>query len=306
MTPSPRNPWPLALAALAAALAAWTLVPLFLKALVGEIDPWTANASRYFFSVTFWLPFLLRDLRRLPPPERRSLFLLALPPALAHMLCQISYGASPYFNSATMINFGARLSIPFATLFGFFWLAHERPLVHSPLFWTGSLVAGAGFFLFFSRGFSLEGVTSPFGMLLLLGYCIGWALYIVLVRRNLSPWPSHLGYAVVSVYVAAAMLLVWPVLGRPSCLLALSPKSWLVLILSAYIGLAWSHVLYYRAIRVIGPVASEASMLLLPFLTAVLAHRLFGESLLPSQWISGIFLLLGCSLILLARFRLHS
>lgn len=304
-TPTPS--WHTALLALVAALACWAVLPLLLEYLTADLDPWTVNGMRYVFSAAFWLPLVLRDAHRLPPSgpsSRRALLLASLPVAAALVGSQLCYGATPYFTDATHMNFGCRLSIPFATLFGFWLLPSERPLAKTPLFWLGLLASAAGFLLLFGRTWTPGTATAP-ALLLMLGYSLFWGLYVVLVRRRLTPWRAHLSYGVVSLLVCAVMLVLMFVLGNPATLLHLPFRLWLILFFGAMLGLAWSHVLYYRALRVTGPIAGESGMLLLPFLTAHLAHLFLGETLLPGQWLSGLLLLLGCTLLLLSRYLLH-
>ena len=305
---SPSTPsWHTALLCLIAALACWAILPLLLEYLTDDLDPWTVNGMRYVFSAGFWLPLVLRDARRLPssgPSSRHALLLASLPVAAALVGSQLCYGATPYFTDATHMNFGCRLSIPFATLFGFWLLPTERPLAKNPLFWLGLLASAAGFLLLFGRSWTPGVATTP-ALLLMLGYSLFWSLYVVLVRRRLSPWPAHLSYGIVSLAVCAVMLVLMFLLGRPSTLLHLPLRLWLILFFGAMLGLAWSHVLYYRALRVTGPIAGESGMLLLPFLTAHLAHLFLDETLLPGQWLSGLLLLLGCLLLLLSRYLLH-
>ena len=306
-SPTPTPSWHTALLCLVAALACWAVLPLLLEYLTDDLDPWTVNGMRYVFSAGFWLPLVLRDARRLPPtgPSSRPAQLLAsLPVAAALVGSQLCYGATPYFTDATHMNFGCRLSIPFATLFGFWLLPTERPLAKNLLFWLGLLASAAGFLLLFGRSWTPGTATTP-ALLLMLGYSLFWGLYVVLVRRRLSPWPAHLSYGVVSLAVCAVMLVLMFILGKPASLLHLPFRLWLILFFGAMLGLAWSHVLYYRALRVTGPIAGESGMLLLPFLTAHLAHLFLDETLLPGQWLSGLLLLLGCLLLLLSRYLLH-
>ena len=177
----------------------------------------------------------------------------------------------------------------------------ERPLARSPLFWTGLLCAVGGFLLMFEKGFGTDG-TSPAGMALLLGFAVTWGVYVVFVRRNLSGIPPHLSYGLISLLAFPPLLALMLALGEWHALLALPWNQWLWLILSALIGLALSHMLFYRAILVMGPIASEGGMLLIPFQTALLAHFALGERLSATQWLAGGIMIAGCALLLRARF----
>ena len=286
------------------ALFFWAVVPLMLEHFTHWLDPWTANGARSFFAAAFWLPFVVRTLRNMAPAARRAAWKAALVPAAAHGSAQVFFGRAPYYNNATMLNFGCRLSIPFATLFGFWLLKSERPLMKAPLFWTGLACAMVGFGLMFEKGFGTD-TTSATGMLLLLGFAATWGLYVVFVRRNLSTYPVHLAYGIVSLLTCVPLVALMFRFGHWPALFRLPADQWLWLILSALLGLTLGHVFYYRAIRTIGPIASEGGMLLIPFQTAILAHFLMGDRLSAAQWAAGGLLILGCTLLLRARFAVR-
>ena len=302
-SPAAMRSWWLALLALLAALFFWAVIPLFLEKFAEWLDPWTVNGTRYFFAAMFWLPFVAQALRGMTAGERRGLWRAALGPAAAHTVSQLFFGLGPYFNNATVLNFGCRLSIPFATAFSFWLLTQERPLAKTSQFWLGLAVALGGFFLMFVRGFGTD-TTSPAGMWIILGFAVSWGLYVVLIRRNLGGYPPHVSYGVVSLLtfppLTALMFAVgdWPALG------ALNPGQWGWLVFSAVLGLTLGHVLYYRSVLTIGPVASESGMLLIPLQTAVMAYFVLGERMAGVQWVAGGVLIVVCALLLRARFRL--
>lgn len=305
MTPTiPSRSWLIGIAAMLTALFFWSVIPLILIYFTHLIDPWTANGSRYFFAAAFWVPFVLRSMRQKTPAARRAAWGAALAPAVAHILSQIFFGIAPYYNSATVMNFGCRLSIPFATLFGFWMLRGERPLAKVPLFWFGLLIALGSFFLMFADGHEVAGASLR-GLLVLLGFAISWGLYVVFVRRNLSAYPAHLAYGLVSLLTGGALFVLMFAVGEWRALAALNLTQWLWLILSALLGLTLGHVFYYRAIRIMGPIAAESGMLLIPFQTAVFAALLLGERMTAGQWVAGLFLVLGCAVILRARFKVR-
>ena len=160
------------------------------------------------------------------------------------------------------------------------------------------------FFLMFADGQEVAG-ASVRGLLVLLGFAISWGLYVVFVRRNLSAYPAHLAYGLVSLLTGGALLVLMFAVGEWRALAALNLTQWLWLILSALLGLTLGHVFYYRAIRIMGPIAAESGMLLIPFQTAVFAALLLGERMTAGQWVAGLFLVLGCAVILRARFKVR-
>jgi len=233
------------------ALFFWAVVPMMLVHFTQWMDPWTANGTRYFFAASFWLPFVVRALRCMTPAARRTAWRAAVIPAAAHGTAQVFFGIAPYFNNATLLNFGCRLSIPFATIFGFWLLKSERALARSPLFWAGLLCALGGFLLMFAQGLG-ESRASLLGMLMLLGFSVTWGLYVVFVRRNLTAYPAHLAYGMVSVLTGIPLVGLMFAFGQWAELGHLTLPQWGWLVLSSLLGLTLGHVLYYRAIRVMG------------------------------------------------------
>ena len=61
-----------------------------------------------------------------------------------------------------------------------------------------------------------------------------------------------------------------------------------MLLISAFVGIAFAHVFYYGAIARLGVALSAGVILLQPFCTGVGSYFLFAERLAAAQWISGI------------------
>ncbi len=70
---------------------------------------------------------------------------------------------------------------------------------------------------------------------------------------------------------------------------------------SAWLGIALGHVLYYKAVHVLGPIVCEGTLALVPFLTALLAHHILGEQMVPAQWLGGSLLVTATLLLLASR-----
>jgi len=284
------------------AILFWAVLPIFLKYLSYSIDPWTLNGSRYFFAVMFWLPYVIKHRRRIP--RNRNIWKDAFPPAMAHLGGQILWAFAPYYNDAIVMNFVARGGFVFASLFGFLLLKSERPLAQSLLYWSGFIVALSGLTVMFRGGLGTPS-TSALGMGLLIAASACWGLYSVLVRRFMHGYSVRQSYGVVSLYAGPAIIILMFLMGDWSQLFSLNGTQWTVLIVSGITGLAFSHVLFFHAIHNIGPVTSEGSLLMLPFITAVLAFFILNEHLAAMQWVGGIILVLGCILLILAKVRLH-
>jgi drug/metabolite transporter (DMT)-like permease len=289
-----------AFAALGTAILFWSSVPLLLKYFTHLLDAWTVNGLRYTFAALFWLPFVLRHRRNVPPG--RNIWRDAIPPAACHAVGQVLFGLTPYFNDATVINFVSRVSFLFVTLFGFIMLREERPLARDPLFWIGVAGTLAGLVAMYVGGLGTT-TTSARGMLLLVVTAAFWGLYSVLVRKFMSVYTARLAFGAVSLYAAPCLLALMFAAGNWKPVLHLDAGRWFLIWGSAIAGIALGHVLFYRAIHALGPIASEGSLLLIPFVTSVLAFFALDERLGRLQWIGGFVLVFGCLFVVLAKTR---
>jgi drug/metabolite transporter (DMT)-like permease len=248
----------------------------------------------------FWLPMVIRHYRDIP--AGRNIWRDASVPAACHTLGQIGWGLAPYFNDASVMNFVSRISFLFTVVAGFWLVAEERSLARRPLFWVGSAGTVAGLLAMFSGG-RLAGNTSALGIGVLVFTALFWALYSVSVRRRMQGYSNRLAFGVVSVLVAPSLTLLMLALGDWRAVFRLGALDALLLVLSAWLAIAWGHVLYYQVIHHLGPIVGEGGLALLPFLTALLAHAILGERLLRGQWIGGILLVASSLCLLLAKAR---
>jgi drug/metabolite transporter (DMT)-like permease len=289
-----------ALFAMGLSVLFWSSVPLLLKYFTHVLDTWSVNGMRYLFSASFWLPYVLKHVRE----TDRKIWTQVIPPATAHVIGQIFFGIAPYYNDATIINFVSRVSFLFTTLFGFSLLRDERPLARSGWFWGGVTATATGLIVMYRGGIGTTS-TSTFGMLILLGCAAFWGLYSVLVRRHLHGYSARLSFGIMSIYSAPLVLGVMFWLGDWRQVLNLSGLQWFLLWLSAVAGIALGHAFFYQAIHTLGPITSEGGLLLIPFITAVLAYAFIGEHLTSIQWMGGLVLILGSCFLLLAKALVH-
>jgi len=105
----------------------------------------------------------------------------------------------------------------------------------------------------------------------------------------------------VSLMVVPGMLVLMFSLGDWRAATELSGVQWMLLIGSAWLGIALGHVLYYQSVHALGPILSEGSLAVIPFLTALLAHLILGEHMILAQWIGGSLLVLATLFLLSAR-----
>jgi drug/metabolite transporter (DMT)-like permease len=274
-------------------------VPLFLKYFTSFLDAWTVNGIRYGVAAFFWLPFVLRNHKKVS--RDHNVWRNAVVPAIVNTLAQIGWALSPYFNDAGFMGFVMRSSFLFATVFGFAFLPQERAVARNPLFWIGGLGIIAGLITIYGGG-PRQGVTSPIGMAILIGTSACWGLYGVFVRRNMSDYGVRLSFGVISLYTAVMLWIAMFVFGDWMRCLQLESQNWMLLVLSAMIGISFSHVFLYRAIHTLGPVITEGGLSIQPFVTAVGAGIILGERLLPVQWLGGIMLAVSCLCLLSTKY----
>jgi drug/metabolite transporter (DMT)-like permease len=289
-----------ALLCLSVAIVFFASIPVFLKHFTAALDGWTVNGVRYAFGALFWLPLVIRWHRRVPPG--RNIWRDAVPPACVNVVGQTGWALSPYFNDASMMGFVARSSFLFTIIFGFWLLHEERRLARSVIFWVGVAGTACGLIALYSGGAKL-GSTSPVGLAILLGTSASWGLYSVLVRRHMRGHSIRLSFGVISLYTSVGLLVLMLLFGAWGRLADVTLGGWGLLVLSAMLGIALGHVLFYRAIHELGPIVSEGGLLLIPFVTVLGAGLFLGERMGALQWGGGIALVAGSLCLLLARKR---
>lgn len=292
-----------------AATCCYAVIPIFLRHFTEYLDPWTVNGVRYSVSALFWLPYVVAFTRRhgRPPapakPAGRNIWRDALPPAAVNLVGQVGWGVCPYFagNDPATIAFTIRLSFLFTMLFGFAVIPAERPLMKRPLFLGGAVVCLAGLLLMFAQKLATGGLSSLGGTAILVATTVFWGGYAVSVRRCLGGYPIRAAFGVVSLYTAGALVILMLILGRPGRLADLGGGTWGLLILSAFIGIAFGHVLYYRAIHRLGPIISSGVLLAAPFVTLVGSWMILGKGLTAVQFVGGITIVAGGVCLLKAK-----
>jgi drug/metabolite transporter (DMT)-like permease len=219
-------------------------------------------------------------------------------------VAQVLWAMAPYHNDAAVVGFGIRLSFLFSLIFGLLWLPAERHLARIPLFWLGVLVSIGGVILMYGASLRVGGATSATGIGILLVTAVFWGLYTVTVKVFMSPYPVRLSFGAISGYTAAGLMVLAVFKGDGARLAALEPGIFGMIALSAFVGIAASHVLLYRSIVVLGAITSSGALLLAPFVTWLGAATWLGEAFTAWQMSGGLILLLGTFLLIRARFLL--
>lgn len=282
-------------------LGCWSAVPLFLRHLSGYLDHWTNNGWRYGASALFWLPAVAWALWRRSLP--RAIWTAALVPASLNAVAQVAFTAAHSYVDPGLLTFGLRLQLVAVAVGAYLLFPQERATIASPRYLSGlALLAGgiAGVLLGGDGGLS---GGSAFGVMLAIGAGLGYGMYGLAVRRFMHGYHPIFAFGVIALYtgaaLVAAMLAFAP--GRGSAVLGLAPRELWYLGLSAFLGIALGHVLYYAAIARLGVAVTSGVLQLQPFVVGATSAALFGERLVAGQWVGGAVAIAGAGLVLSAQ-----
>jgi len=225
----------------------------------------------------------------------------ALVPSVVNIVGQVGFGVSPYLVLASTLGFVTRLSFLFTIVLGFAFLTEERLLARKQLFWLGATVSIAGLVFMFLEKLREGSKESLLGLAIIVATALAWGGYSVSVRQCVARYPVRQSFGVISIYTSAALVLLMLLLGRVESLATISPRLWAMLMLSALLGIAFGHVLYYRGIHRLGPVVSSGIMLATPFVTYLAAAVFLGERLSRLELAGGLLVVLGGALLVAAR-----
>lgn len=293
-----RRPDMFAILCLAGATLSWGATPVLLKVLTCHVpDGFTANAVRYPLACLFYLPFLIHGI--VGRIERRF-WLAALLPALVNLAGQTLWGVAAYYTSAGMVSFLLRLSTIWGIL-GAFWLfPDERQLAGSKAFWAGVVMALAGF-ITMSWAQLLEVTSTGWAGLTIMFFCaICYGMYGVTVRYVVADRNPLFVFSVVGWYTSVGLLAMAPI-GQPSALLQLTIKPWILLVVSAVVGIALAHGMYYTALQRLGAAVSMLMLSVTPFVTILGSSLYLGEQFSAGQWAGGLLLVAGATVAMSAQ-----
>jgi drug/metabolite transporter (DMT)-like permease len=297
-----------AIVSMVAATLGFGIIPIFLKHFAQFLDPWTVNGVRYSVGALFWLPFLLvlgRQSDRAVVGTGRNVWRDAIVPSVVNVVGQAAFGVSPYFVPASTMGFVLRLSFLFTMVFSFAVIAEERLLTRRPAFWFGAVLSLAGVIAMFVEEVQ-GGVDSIWGLGIIVVTAVAWGAYSVTVRRYMAHYSARQSFGVISLYTSAALVLLMLLFGRIGSLAEIGAGLWGGLMLSALIGIAFGHVLYYRGIHELGPVVASGMSLVTPFVTYLAAAILLGERLGGLEWLGGLLVVAGGALLVLARAQIEN
>jgi drug/metabolite transporter (DMT)-like permease len=282
-------------------LLSWASVPLFLRYFKDcNLDPFSQNGWRYAISALFWLPWLIWTYRRgaLPP----ALFTAALVPTAFNVVGQTLFAWGPTLLDPGFFSFVFRVQIVFVMLGAYLLFPEERATLRSPRFWVGIVlvfVGSIGLILFKPDG---PGQATLLGILVSLLSGVLFAGYGLSVRYYVSKYSPVISFGVICNYTALLAVIIGLTLGTGAGMrvLGFTAFQFAMLVASAFIGIAISHVSYYAAIRRLGVTVSIGIIQLQPIFTAAGSLLLFDERLTGWQWLCGVVGLGGAIVMLSA------
>ena len=273
----------------------WGVVPVMLRGLTDDIDAWTANGSRYPLAAVLYWPILWSGRQR--GALNGEVLRRSLGPAFFSFSGQVLWALSFYYLSASAVGFFVRSSIVWTLIAGMVVFREERALLTSPKFFGGLACCVVGFLVLSVAGGHTNMQITPTGIVLILSCGIAFGLYAVSIRYFLRPVHSALAAAVVCNYVAVGTLILMP-FGEPSQLKHLSGQNWLLVVLSAFLGIVLGHTFLYSAVNRLGTSISSGVQSVTPFITAAVAYLYLGEALSVVQWGGGITIVVGAIVLL--------
>lgn len=261
-------------------------------------DGYTSNLIRYPVSSVLYLPLLVLAVRR---GGLGRFWVAALLPAVVNIIGQTLFAWLPYYAGAGPMAFLIRVSIVWSVVGAFLVFPDERVLARSGKFWVGAALAIAGFVVLSVAGLKQREMTAG-GAVLVLACAMFWGLYDVTVRRAMRNMHPLVVFAVIGNYSTLGLVALAP-LGEPASVLKLSAGELWLVILSAWIGIAAAHGMYYVALQRLGVVVMALTCLVTPFISLLGGWLFLKEGFSTGQWAGGIILLAGALLAMRARQR---
>ncbi|HNS22679.1 MAG TPA: DMT family transporter [Sedimentisphaerales bacterium] len=293
-----------ATAATLGALVGWSIGPLFIKYLAGQVDSWTQNALRYVVAGLFWLPFLLHSTAR--GTFAAKTWRRALLPSVANITMQSLWAAGFYYIGPAFMTMLSKTSVLWVAGFSLIVFREERPLMRSVRFWLGLLLSLGGLVgvVAFKDDFSAAGTLT--GIVLALSQAFMWGVYTISVRVAFQDIDPRASFSVMSIYAAVGLSVCAFLFGEPSQALTLDVRGWGAVLISSIAAIALAHVFYYTAIRRIGATIPMLVVLGQPFVVFSMSSILFRERMNGIQLLFGAVLLVGSGLSVWAQQHLRA
>jgi drug/metabolite transporter (DMT)-like permease len=285
-------------------VVSWSIGPQILHYFyhVG-VSVWDQNFYRYLIAVFFvWLIVgwrYRRSYRALAEQLSRRTWLVAWIPTLPALGIQITLSWSLYHIQPGLMGLLSKQYVIWAVVLAMFVFPDERRLLRSRWFWTGlsAVIVGAVGVTVFKTDAKMEGES--FGIFLVMILAISQALYGIAIRKFLAEIDTLVYYAVVATYNIPCLWLLSVLFGSPAATFHKGWLIWMLIVLSALLNIALTHLGYYWVIRRMGITVSQTVLMGTAFGAALLSFLVFDERLTLWQWFSGAILVCGAIITLL-------
>ena len=261
---------------------------IVVKWAVGQWSPLTYSVWRNWIGVVFLLA-ILKWTEGSVRIERRDLPLVGFSALIGIVINQLGFMYATTYTTATTISL-VLASIPAFAAVSASVLGHERIGARH---WTGIAVAAFGTVLVLEGGPGRLDLTSLRGDLLALLAAATWGIYSTIVRPLFARYSPNR----ISTLVLCAAVPMLTVVGFPQVVHqnygAITLGGWGALMFSVFFGLVFTNILWFGAIHRGGAARATAVMPIQPFLGALFAFVLLGESVTVLQVAGGLVIVLG-------------
>jgi len=296
--PSPPSKATVGITCLLLTLACWSTVPLFLRDLSTEVDHWSNNGWRYGVSALIWLPALVLAWRRGRLPLR--IWRDALVPSLFNIAGQAAFTAAFHEMNPGLVTFGLRTQLIWVAIGAYMFVPSERPIIRSSRYLVGAAILLGGLFPVLLGGDASLGGFNAWGTALSIFCAFSYGMYGLGVRRCMGSYHPITAFAAICQITAVGLIALMLLFGDAGGS-GVPDLPWIVLgelFISAIIGIALGHILYYISIARIGIVITSGVLQLQPFFVGIASTLIYGERFAWWQWASGSIAVLGAFLML--------
>ena len=275
----------------------WIWPPIFIKYLGSYFDDFTQNFYRYLSAVVFLLSFSLINYRDEFIKALGNLRQFILPTLLV-CIFQTLWVRGIGLLEPGVVALLHRSNVLFVVLFSFLLFEDERRIIKSKYFVAGSLMAIAGVAGIIVGRYGVRFGNSDLGVVLILLCGIGWALYLITVKKIVRKVNTLVSVSIIFSLATPFFLIGSLFFGDIGAVLETPVLVNVLLFVSGICCVGIANAFNYRSIKLIGTAISSSFILITPFFTAILSYYIFGETFTFWQIISGVVLIMGCIMLL--------